>query len=97
MDDDVRFEWDSRKAEANKRKHGISFDFAKLVFRDALVKLELESYDHGEERWRSTGQIGRAIIVVSHTIHEKDGVEIVRIISARRAQPQERRRYERHS
>jgi hypothetical protein len=97
MQEPTYFEWDSHKAKQNFRKHGISFDLAKQIFRDTFLKLELEGYDHGEERWRAIGQIGRSILIVSCTIREEEGCEIVRLISARNAHPQERRRYEGNS
>ena len=91
---DICFEWNPQKAEANKRKHRMGFELAAQVFQDPHVKIEFEGLDHGEERWRVVGQVGHAIIRVSCTIREEGGLEIVRIISARKAQPQERRRYE---
>jgi uncharacterized DUF497 family protein len=93
MTDQV-FEWDPRKSEANRRKHGLDFDVAREAFFDPLKKLELEGTDHGEIRWRTLGEIDGAIYVVSHTLQEEDDTEVVRIISARRATPRERRAYE---
>jgi uncharacterized DUF497 family protein len=97
MPAEPRFEWDARKAERNERKHRVSFELAKQVFGDPLVQIELEGYEHGEERWRAVGQIGRTLFVVSYTSDEKGDEETIRIISARRAEPQEHRRYERDS
>ena len=94
---DIRFEWNPQKAEANKRKHQVSFELAKQIFRDPHLMIALEGNEHGEERWRAIGQAGHAIILVSCTIREEKGLEVVRIISARKAQPQERRRYEGNS
>jgi uncharacterized DUF497 family protein len=82
------------KADANRRKHGIGFEIAAQVFADGLCKQEFESNEHGEDRWRTTGQIGKTLLVVSHTKREKGGVEVVRIISARKATPSERRDFE---
>ena len=53
----------------------------------------------GEQRWQTVGAVqGFVILVVAHTVAEEDAdggtVEIIRIISARRATPRERRRYE---
>ncbi len=53
----------------------------------------------GEQRWQTVGAIlGLVILVVAHTVKEEDpdgeSVEVIRIISARRATPRERRRYE---
>lgn len=99
MNDNIRFEWDPRKAEANCRKHGIDFEDAKRVFFDPLRRTGIEGNDHGEIRWRTIGEIGGLIVViVSHTLLEKcegeEEIEIVRIISARKATRRERREYE---
>ena len=90
-----RFEWDPAKAEANLRKHGISFEMARLVFADPLALLEQDRIEAGEYRWQTTGLAGGvALLVVAHTFHDDAGIEIIRIVSARRAQRHERRRYE---
>jgi uncharacterized DUF497 family protein len=89
-----RFEWNSRKAEANLRKHGVSFDEAELVFRDPFKRLDIEGDDHGEIRWHTIGEIDGKLYVVVHTIHEEGDVEAIRIISVRRCTRGERQRYE---
>jgi uncharacterized DUF497 family protein len=90
-----RFEWDPRKAEVNKRKHGISFPLAVQVFRDPFAEREVEGDEHGEIRWQVVGQVGRALLRVTCTIREeKEGAEVIRIISARRLTPRERRAYQ---
>ena len=64
------FEWDSIKNEANKKKHGISFENAIRVFNDPCL---LEKYDalhssHDEERYASLGLLdGIVILFISHT------------------------------
>lgn len=90
----LRFEWDPNKAHENKRKHKLSFELATYVFRDSLAQTELDGTDHGEERWRTTGEVGETLIVVSHTHREEEDVEIIRIISARKATKRERERFE---
>lgn len=94
MASEARFEWDTRKAEANKRKHGISFENAAQIFSDPFVEHEIEGTDYGEIRFRATGEIDGEIIVVTYAVREEEGEEIVRIISARRATRRERRSYE---
>lgn len=88
----MRFEWHPRKAAANLRKHGISFDEAATVFLDDL-SLTGEDPDHSlhEERYVTFGisSSGR-LLVVSHT----DRGDRIRIISARPATRPERRIYE---
>jgi uncharacterized DUF497 family protein len=88
----MRFEWDRRKAIANLRKHGLTFDEATTVFGDTLSVTILDP-DHSveEDRFITIGlsACSRMIVVV----HVDDG-DTVRIVSARLATPRERRRYE---
>lgn len=92
----IRFVWDPAKAESNQRKHGVRFEDAARVFFDPLHLTVQDRVEGGEYRWQTIGQVGGAVILlVAHTITE-DGpepVETIRIISARRATPQERKRY----
>ena len=91
------FEWDGQKSESNFRKHGIRFEEAAFVFDDQLAASVQDRIENGEERWQTIGMSGGCLLlVVAHTVRDsEDGTEIIRIISARRAEPQERRRYER--
>jgi len=93
---DIRFEWDRAKAEANVRKHGVSFEAATLAFADPFAIQEMDRIEGGEQRWRTMGMVGPvSLLVVAHTIRDGlDDLETVRIISARRAEPKERRHYE---
>jgi len=86
----LKFEWSKSKAKANYAKHGVSFDMAKQVFRDPFAVEYLDDrQDYGEERWKVLGMAhGRLLLVVYTTRHE-----IIRIISARAAEPYEWRRY----
>lgn len=91
----VRFEWDPDKAAANVRKHGVSFEAASFVFFDPFAITEQDRIEDGEHRWRTLGAAhGLTLLVVAHTIAEKGEVEVIRIISARRADRTERKRYE---
>jgi uncharacterized protein len=84
--------WDARKAAANKKKHGVSFEEAATVFADPL-SLTGADPDHsvGEHRWISFGQSVRGrLLAVAHT----DEGDIIRIISARVATRHEKRFYE---
>ena len=88
----MRFEWDPRKAAANLRKHGVSFEEATTALRDDLA-LTGRDPDHsrGEPRYITFGvsNAGR-LLVVAHT--ERGG--LIRIISARNATRSERKIYE---
>lgn len=92
----MRFVWDPAKAESNHRKHGIRFEDAVRVFFDPLHLTVQDRVESGEYRWQTIGQVGgAAVLLVAHTVTE-DGpepIETIRIISARRATPQERKRY----
>ncbi len=90
-----RFEWDADKAASNLRKHGVSFQTALRAFADPLALMEQDRVDGGERRWRTVGLVeGWLLLVVAHTVWDEVDGEVIRIISARRAQPRERRRYE---
>ncbi len=92
---DLRFEWDQRKNAANKRKHGVSFEEARTVFYDERA-LPLEDLDEedDEDGFVLLGlSAGLRTLVVCHCYREEDS--LIRIISARRANREERRDYER--
>ena len=88
------FRWDEAKAASNKRKHGIAFDDAMLVFEDPYALFEQDRIVEGEIRWRTLGMADDVtVLLVAHTIREEGQNEIVRIISARTATRTERIRY----
>ena len=90
----LRFEWDAVKEESNRKKHGISFETAKFVFDDPNCVTFVERTKDGEERWHAVGLIDTAVTVtVVHTYQAVGVVEIVRIISARTADQEERKLY----
>jgi len=86
------FEWDPVKAEANIRKHGVTFDEASTVFGDPL-NLLIRDPDHslGEERYLLLGMSNRRKLLVVAFVERPPRT---RLISARQATRQERRRYE---
>ena len=90
------FVWDPVKAETNRRKHGVSFETAKLVFADPFALSDPDRIDGGEQRWQTIGSVGGVVVLlVAHTvIDHDDGEETIRIISARAATSAERRRHE---
>lgn len=88
---DVRFIWDRGKAEANLRKHGVSFEPACEIFFDPFVHLLRSEMIGGEEREVAIGMTeGWSLLVVVYTFRE----EAIRIISARSATSAERNHYE---
>ena len=87
------FEWDSKKAELNRAKHGVSFPEAASVFLDPMA-WTFPDPDHsiGEERFVTVGQaVDGELVVVAHVELEGDRI---RVISARRATKRERHDYE---
>ena len=91
-----KFEWDPEKATSNLIKHGISFEIAARVFADVFALTLQDRIVDGERRWQTIGLIdGFLVVLVAHTIIDSDDEsEIIRIISARKAEPKERKRYE---
>ena len=86
--------WDAAKASANYRKHGIRFEEAALVFDDPFALSVQDRVERGEQRWQTIGLVGGMILLlVAHTVKVGD-VEEIRIVSARRADRKERKRYE---
>jgi uncharacterized protein len=89
----VKFEWDRAKAAANEAKHGLSFEAAERVWDDPFHLIVFDRQERGEERWHAIG-LARGILVLT-VIHTYPGDEDrVRIISARKATLDERKRYE---
>ena len=88
QDDD--FEWDDDKAASNWLDHGVRFETARDVFKDGFAIEWLDDL-HGdmEQRLITVGMVGNRLLFGSHTLR----AERIRIISAREAEPRERRRY----
>lgn len=93
----MQFEWDENKNKLNQQKHGVAFEEAQKVFDDPLQISKLDHrFSYFEERWITIGatQTGH-ILVVANLFFTDEGEEIIRIISARHANPIERASYER--
>jgi uncharacterized DUF497 family protein len=83
------FEWDAAKEQANRKKHGLDFRTAAKVFLDPyLIEFEDDTAPE-EERFNAIGLVEGRILFVTYTIRG----DIVRIISARGAEPHEKRKY----
>jgi uncharacterized DUF497 family protein len=89
----ISFSWDSRKNEANKKKHGISFEEAKTVFYDeTAIRYFDPDHSEDEDRFLMVGlSQSLRILIVYHCFREKDSV--IRIISARKATKSEEDTY----
>lgn len=87
----LNFEWDEDKAISNVKKHGLSFELAAQVFLDdeRLVIVD-ERFSYGEERFITLGHIAERLCVVVYT----DRDDVIRIISARKANKREQTLYE---
>src|ERR1700739_1526128 len=92
----IEFEWDHPKAKSNVRKPGVTFEEATLAFQDPYIVSEQDRVVDGEMRWQSLGLVhGVMLVLVAHTsdMDEHGLTEVIRIISARKANPRERIRY----
>jgi uncharacterized protein len=89
----MKFEWDEVKNLENIRKHEIDFaDVSSMFEGEMLVELD-DRFDYGEDRWFGIGFLGFGIAVVVWTERRKD---VIRIISARRANRYEQKRFEQY-
>lgn len=89
----MSFEWDEAKNEANWNKHGISFEEAVAIFNGIIFTRIDDPEDYREIREISIGTIqGLVVIVVIHA----DRNNVTRIISARRANANERKLFYEH-
>jgi uncharacterized protein len=92
---ELRFDWDARKEADNQRKHGVAFEEAEGVFSDEHALLR-DDPDHSDEEQRYVlmGLSPRLrILVVVHVHYETE--DVIRIISARKANRRERAIYNR--
>ena len=89
----IQFEWDPKKAQANLRKHKVSFEDAQSVFSDEQALL-IDDPDHSEEEERfvllGLSQSLRLLVVVH--CYRAEG-RVIRIISARKADADEQSIY----
>jgi uncharacterized DUF497 family protein len=86
----LEFEWDPRKAAQNIAKHGLPFEYATRVFLDPnRLDVEDRRHDYSEQRWLTLGNIDGRIFAVAYTPRDA----VIRLISARKANPRERRQY----
>ena len=88
----MQFSWNPRKARTNLQKHGVSFEEASTVFRDPLARIHDDpEHSIGDQREIIVGHsTAHRLLLVSFT----ERGEFVRIINARRPDPEEQRDYE---
>jgi len=89
------FDWDAEKARTNLSKHGVSFEDAAVVWSDPLHVIYPDRVIDYQQRWHAVGVVGVVtMLLVVHIYIGDAGTERVRIISARKATPWERKVYE---
>ena len=89
----MQFEWDEAKNLENIRKHEIDFTDVSEMFEGAMLIEPDNRFDYGEDRWFGIGFLGNGIAIVVWT--ERYG-DVIRIISARRANRYEQQRFEQY-
>ena len=89
----MQFEWDEGKNLANIRKHKIDFaDVPEMFEEPMLIELD-DRFDYGEDRWMGIGFLGNGVAVVVWVERQND---LIRLISARRANRYERQRFQQY-
>ena len=88
----MKFEWDEKKNEKNRQKHGVWFEEAKNIFSDPYHRVFLDSGCY-EDRYIAIGFSGSERLLVIVFCYKKNE-SVIRIISARKATKKERRFYE---
>jgi hypothetical protein len=91
----MQFKWDENKHLSNVFKHSVTFKDACHIFSDkSILTLHDKSHSFDEDRWISLGvtNMGKILVVV-HTFAFIEGEELVRIISARKANSREHKIY----
>jgi uncharacterized protein len=90
----MRFEWDEHKSTVNRRKHKVAFETAAIVFEDPYAVTYSDETSGDEKRWITIGAVEPGLIIfVVHIHFERGDEEIIRIISARKAESHERKLY----
>jgi uncharacterized DUF497 family protein len=89
----LRFEWDDEKDQENRRKHGVPFDEARTVFYDEdAIEFYDDQHSDWEDRFLLLGVSSRLrVLMVCHCLRE--GGDVIRIVSARKATATERKHY----
>ncbi|MBE5232257.1 MAG: BrnT family toxin [Microcystis aeruginosa PMC 728.11] len=86
----MEFEWDENKNRQNQQKHGINFEEAKEIFQGIYFTAIDDRYNYGEIREIGIGTI-RGTVIVTAIYTDRNGK--IRLISARKATPKERKQY----
>ncbi len=83
----TRFDWDENKNRTNRNKHGIGFETAVGAFADPSAIARVDRVVDGEERRQMIGCLddGTLVILIAHTVTDKEVEVVARLISARKA------------
>ncbi|MCF6340289.1 MAG: BrnT family toxin [Sulfurimonas sp.] len=94
----MKFEWSDNENNLNIKKHQVSFYGVKEVFLDLMHISKLDHcFDYFKERWITLEITSKdKILVVANNFFDENGEEIIKIISARKANEKERIFYEQH-
>jgi len=93
----MTFEWDDNKEQINIKKHGMDFETASRVFDDEnRIEIYDDLHSDYEDRYITIGMIDE-ITCIAMVVYTERGTDVIRIISARKATPKERRKYYDHS
>lgn len=87
----MRFEWDEAKNRSNIRKHGFDFADAPEVFEGPMLARPDTREDYREERWIAVGMFRARVVVLAFALR---GADVIRIISFRKADRDEREAFE---
>lgn len=89
----MTFEWDDNKEQINIKKHGMDFETASRVFDDEnRIEIYDDLHSNYEDRYITIGMIDE-ITCIAMVVYTERGTDMIRIISARKATPKERRKY----
>lgn len=90
----MRIDWDPAKEKKNKQKQGVGFSLAEPILRNPLALTIPDRIENGEQRWHTFAQVGDRVMLLVHTYPDPDDDLWIRVIGLRKAEPNERRRYE---
>ena len=87
----MEFDWDETKSDACLKEREFDFTFAVQCFLDPDRLISRDNrFDYGEDRFQLLGQINKRVFFMTYTLR----AEVIRIISARKANQREVKRYE---
>jgi uncharacterized DUF497 family protein len=92
----VHLDKDISKERKNVSKHGFDFSFADHMLSDPMAVVVFDRWENGEERWHNFAMIGDMLLLLVFSYPDPEDEEWIRIIGVRKADKNERNRYEDH-